>query len=111
MTILEASDRIGGRVCDDYTISGCGFVTMGAMFVTGVMNNPFSFLVKQCEDTKLLPINEDICELLLETGTVAPPTIDKRIEKNYNLTLDKLSEWRNSSDNNDDTPLIGILVH
>ncbi len=101
VTILEASDHIGGRVYDDYTMNGCGFVTMGAMFVTGIMNNPFSFLVKQCNNMELIPINEERCELLLENGTIAQSDTDKRIEDNYNITLDKLSEWRNTTDINE----------
>ena len=94
VTILEASNRIGGRVYDEYPSNGCGIVRMGAMFVTGVINNPFTLLSKQLEDVQLIPIDEDHCDLLLERGVVTPYDMDRRVEENYNTTLDKLSEWR-----------------
>ena len=108
MTVLEASDRIGGRVLDT-TMSGCGCISMGAMFVTGVINNPFTLLVKQQpikSDFKLIPINEDHCDLMLERGVAADSEVDKRVEIDYNRTLDKLSEWRSVS--SDDASLLGV---
>lgn len=127
--MLEASNRIGGRVYDFAATSGCGLIRMGAMFVTGVINNPFTVLVKQCDGgdsvkqgdhsdnaVKLIPIDEDSCELILERGVTARSDIDEKVEKNFNLTLDKLMEWRHtlassssssSSCSNQDASLLG----
>lgn len=94
MTVLEASNRIGGRVFDDNSICGCGLVPLGAMFVTGATNNPLTTIVKQCNAGHLVPIKEDNCQLISEMGVAAVSEMDQKVEKHYNETLDGLSEWR-----------------
>ena len=40
-------------------------------------------------------IKEDHCELIHEgTGQLTCDMVDRRVEQEYNLTLDKLAEWR-----------------
>ena len=40
-------------------------------------------------------IKEDHCELIHEaTGRLTCDMVDRRVEREYNLTLDKLAEWR-----------------
>ena len=43
--VVEARDRIGGRVCDDTTLGTC--IGRGAQIVNGCINNPMSVLCKQ----------------------------------------------------------------
>ena len=40
-------------------------------------------------------IKEDHCELIYEaTGQLTCDMVDRQVEREYNLTLDKLAEWR-----------------
>ena len=105
MKILEASSRIGGRVNDDSTFGHT--VGIGAMFITGVINNPLTLLVRQC-DLKLLPVQEDHCELLMETGVIADRGTDNKVEYQFNMNLDKLAEWREAEPQ--DISLYGNLL-
>ena len=45
MTVLEAQERVGGRVLDDTSFGRS--VSLGAMIVTGICNNPITTLCKQ----------------------------------------------------------------
>lgn len=100
MTILEASGRIGGRVKDDYSLGRC--VGMGAMFVTGICNNPLTLLTRQL-GLQLHLINDENCELINEQGQCPLKSMDVAVEKRFNKALDKLQEWR--SHQTSDVPL------
>ncbi|XP_019850257.1 PREDICTED: lysine-specific histone demethylase 1B-like [Amphimedon queenslandica] len=103
VTILEASNRIGGRV-HDVNIFGQN-VGQGAMFITGVINNPLTLLSRQRGYTIRL-VKEDKCELILErSGLFAEGEVDKRVEKQFNASLDRLAEWRNKNNNYTDDSL------
>ena len=52
--MLEAQERIGGRVLDDTSFGRC--VSLGAMIVTGICNNPITTLCKQVRRIALLCI-------------------------------------------------------
>ena len=91
VTVLEASDRIGGRVHDDHSMGSC--CSRGAMFITGLANNPFTLLSKQAGE-KVWEVNEDRCELLTECGGIADKDIDTRVEQQFNNALDRLADWR-----------------
>ena len=108
MKILEANGRIGGRVKDDFSMGPC--VGLGAMFITGICNNPLTLLCRQVGiDLRL--ISEDHCELINEGGLRPDRMVDGVVEKHFNSALDKLSEWR--SEQSIDTSLGGdcILHH
>lgn len=51
MTVLEARDRIGGRVCDENLGGVC--VGKGAQIMNGCTNNPMSVMVEQVITTLL----------------------------------------------------------
>lgn len=89
--VLEASGRIGGRVLDDHSLGKC--IGLGAMFITGISNNPFTLLSRQL-DMSLRMINEETCELFNEDGERPDKQLDLAVERHYNSMLDKLSEWR-----------------
>lgn len=93
VTVLEASDRIGGRVYDDHSLGSC--CSRGAMFITGLVNNPFTLLSKQA-GVKIWEVNEERCELLTEYGGIADKDIDSKVEQQFNMALDKLADWRMS---------------
>lgn len=89
--ILEASGRVGGRVRDNFSLGPC--IGLGAMFITGVNNNPLTLLARQL-GMRLRHTNEDCCELISEQGWHPDPALDKRVEAHFNRALDKLAEWR-----------------
>ena len=75
------------------------------MFITGVINNPLTLLSRQQGYTIRL-VKEDKCELILErSGLIAEGEVDKRVEKQFNASLDRLAEWRNKNNNNTDDSL------
>ncbi len=89
--ILEASGRVGGRVKDNFSLGPC--IGLGAMFITGINNNPLTLLSHQL-GVKLRYTNEDCCELISESGWKPEPALDKQVEAHFNKALDKLAEWR-----------------
>lgn len=91
MTILEANGRIGGRVKDDFSMGPC--VGLGAMFITGICNNPLTLLSQQL-GINLRLINEDHCELINEKGRRPDKEVDATVERHFNSALDKLAQWR-----------------
>eukprot|EP00731_Ephydatia_muelleri_P010985 Em0005g1571a len=98
--ILEANSRIGGRVMDDFSMGSC--VGLGAMFITGVCNNPFTLLSRQM-DLHVRSIDEDHCDLISEFGSYVVKEMDVKVEKHFNDTLDRLSEWRSAEDTVDES--------
>ena len=78
---------------DDFTMGSC--VGLGAMFITGVCNNPFTLLSHQM-GLHTHVIDEDHCDLISEFGSHVVKETDIRVEKHFNDALDLLSEWRSS---------------
>lgn len=107
VTILEASGRIGGRVKDDFSLGPC--IGLGAMFITGICNNPLMLLARQL-GIQLHLINEENCDLINEEGQCPVKAVDVYVEKHFNRALDKLQDWR--SNQTSDIPLESELhVH
>jgi hypothetical protein len=105
VTILEASGRIGGRVKDDDSLGRC--IGLGAMFITGICNNPLTLLARQL-GIQLHLINEENCDLINEQGQCPMKSVDVAVEKHFNRVLDKLQDWR--SHQTSDSPLESELV-
>ncbi|VDN98064.1 unnamed protein product [Rodentolepis nana] len=88
VTVLEARDRIGGRV---WTYKqGKHFADLGAMIVTGMLvfivaGNPSTILAKQ-GGLALIPINP-CCTLYNPYGDPVPQERDLKIEKEFNRIL------------------------
>ena len=76
---------------DDFSLGPC--VGLGAMFITGINNNPLTLLACQL-GLGLRHTNEDRCELINEQGWRPDSELDKKVEAHFNLALDKLAEWR-----------------
>lgn len=104
--ILEAGGQLGGRVKDDFSLGPC--VGMGAMFITGICNNPFMLLAEQ-QGIPLRAVNEDHCDLVNELGRKVEGVADLKVEKHFNQTLDLLSEWR--AGQKTDVSLEGPTLH
>jgi len=94
-------------VKDDHSLGMC--VGLGAMFITGICNNPFTLLSRQL-DIPLRMINEDTCDLFDENGQRPDRDLDSSVESHYNSVLDKLAEWR-SRTNSDQSMESMSLVH
>ena len=88
---------------DDFSLGPC--VSMGAMFITGICNNPFTLLAEQ-QGIPLHVVNDDRCDLVTESGRKVDGESDRKVEQHFNQTLDLLSEWRASQ--SEDLPLEGV---
>ncbi|XP_049270269.1 lysine-specific histone demethylase 1B-like [Rhipicephalus sanguineus] len=84
VTVLEASDRIGGRVRDDTSFGVC--VGMGAHIVTGVTNSPLTTLCLQSGHG--MRLIRDHCDLYTTAGHMVPTECDRRVEFHFNAMLD-----------------------
>ncbi|NXT67278.1 KDM1B demethylase, partial [Chaetops frenatus] len=100
--VLEAKDRIGGRVWDDKTFTGVT-VGRGAQIVNGCVNNPMALMCEQL-GIKMHKLGEK-CDLIQEGGRITDPTIDKRMDFHFNAILDVVSEWRKDKTQHQDVPL------
>uniref|UniRef100_A0A8C7Y4U1 [histone-H3]-N(6),N(6)-dimethyl-L-lysine(4) FAD-dependent demethylase n=1 Tax=Oryzias sinensis TaxID=183150 RepID=A0A8C7Y4U1_9TELE len=101
VVVLEARDRIGGRVWDDTSLGV--MVGRGAQIVNGCVNNPIALMCEQM-DIKMHKLGER-CELFQKGGQATDPTIDKRMDFHFNAILDVVSEWRKDKSQSQDTPL------
>uniref|UniRef100_A0A4W3HQF0 [histone-H3]-N(6),N(6)-dimethyl-L-lysine(4) FAD-dependent demethylase n=2 Tax=Callorhinchus milii TaxID=7868 RepID=A0A4W3HQF0_CALMI len=99
--VLEARDRIGGRVWDDYSLGVT--VGKGAQIVNGCINNPIALMCEQF-GIKMHKLG-DRCDLIQEGGRVTDPTVDKRIDFHFNAMLDVVAEWRKDKNQLQDIPL------
>uniref|UniRef100_A0A3Q2VT00 [histone-H3]-N(6),N(6)-dimethyl-L-lysine(4) FAD-dependent demethylase n=1 Tax=Haplochromis burtoni TaxID=8153 RepID=A0A3Q2VT00_HAPBU len=101
VVVLEARDRIGGRVWDDASLGVT--VGRGAQIVNGCVNNPIALMCEQL-GIKMHKLGER-CDLFQEGGQVTDPAIDKRMDFHFNAILDVVSEWRKDKSQNQDTAL------
>uniref|UniRef100_A0A3Q3R0G8 [histone-H3]-N(6),N(6)-dimethyl-L-lysine(4) FAD-dependent demethylase n=1 Tax=Monopterus albus TaxID=43700 RepID=A0A3Q3R0G8_MONAL len=101
VVVLEARERIGGRVWDDTSLGVT--VGQGAQIVNGCVNNPIALMCEQM-GIKMHKLGER-CDLFQEGGQVTDPAIDKRMDFHFNAILDVVSEWRKDKSQNQDTPL------
>ncbi|XP_065281248.1 lysine-specific histone demethylase 1B-like isoform X2 [Dermacentor albipictus] len=90
VTLLEASDRIGGRVRDDTSLGVC--VGMGAHIVTGVTNSPLTTLCLQTGHG--IRLIRDHCDLYTTKGHIVSSERDHRVEFHFNAMLDAVAQWR-----------------
>ncbi|GAB1298143.1 Lysine-specific histone demethylase 1B [Apodemus speciosus] len=102
VTILEAKDRIGGRVWDDKSFTGV-VVGRGPQIVNGCINNPVALMCEQL-GISMHKLGER-CDLIQEGGRITDPTIDKRMDFHFNALLDVVSEWRKDKTLLQDVPL------
>uniref|UniRef100_A0A670IEK9 Flavin-containing amine oxidase domain-containing protein 1 n=1 Tax=Podarcis muralis TaxID=64176 RepID=A0A670IEK9_PODMU len=100
--VLEAKDRIGGRVWDDKTFKGIT-VGKGPQIVNGCVNNPVALMCEQL-GIKMHKIGEK-CDLIQEGGRITDPTIDKRMDFHFNSILDVVADWRKDKNQHQDIPL------
>ncbi|MGH0117274.1 UNVERIFIED_CONTAM: hypothetical protein FKN15_032241 [Acipenser sinensis] len=99
--VLEARDRIGGRVWDDTSLGVT--VGRGAQIVNGCINNPIGLMCEQLGIT-MHKLGER-CDLIQEGGRVTDPAIDKRMDFHFNAILDVVAEWRKVKTQHQDVPL------
>ncbi|XP_069814050.1 lysine-specific histone demethylase 2 isoform X2 [Dendropsophus ebraccatus] len=100
--ILEARDRIGGRVWDDKSFKEVT-VGKGAQIVNGCINNPIAIMCEQI-GIKMRKLR-DKCDLIQEGGKITEEAIDKRMEFHFNAILDVVAEWRKDKSQHQDVPL------
>lgn len=101
VTVMEARNRIGGRVWDVQNQSTT--VGRGAQIINGCINNPFTMMCEQAgfEVQKL----HHRCDLVEEGGQSVDSTSDKRVDFHFNAMLDAVAEWRKDKKLSEDVPL------
>ena len=98
--VLEARNRIGGRVHDVWAPR----VAAGAMVINGCQNNPIITMSRQIyHDVHILGSQ---CDLFVKSESIARGP-DIRMEHHFNTILDILSDWR--LDKKEDIPLIDAI--
>ncbi|XP_055076756.2 lysine-specific histone demethylase 2 isoform X3 [Misgurnus anguillicaudatus] len=101
VVVLEARERIGGRVWDDVSLGVP--VGRGAQIVNGCVNNPIALM---CEQLGMRMHKLGMrCELIQEGGHITDPAVDKRMDFHFNAVLDAVSEWRKDKSQSHDAPL------
>ncbi|KAK3526362.1 hypothetical protein QTP70_025155 [Hemibagrus guttatus] len=101
VVVLEARERIGGRVWDDTSLGVT--VGRGAQIVNGCVNNPIALMCEQL-GVKMHKLGER-CDLIQEGGQTTDVAIDKRMDFHFNAILDVVSEWRKDKSQHQDFPL------
>lgn len=95
--ILEARNRLGGRVMSD-TITGVDF---GASIVTGTIGNP---AISFSENLKLVPIQSENGILFdTQSGERVNQNIDQEVEKHFNSILEDVCVHRHNNINDNKT--------
>lgn len=87
VTVLEARDRVGGRIAtfrkNNYTAD------LGAMVVTGIWGNPITILSRQT-GMEMMPIKQ-ACPLYGAGGKSVPKHKDEMVEREFNRLLESTS--------------------
>lgn len=101
-TVLEAKDRIGGRISDDFSFGPT--VGKGAQILNGCVNNPLIVLSYQIG----IPIKEisEKCYLINKTGQQVDDKIDSQMDFHFNAILDIIADWRRNKDPVQDLSLL-----
>lgn len=100
--VLEARDRIGGRVHDDWSLNGV-CVGRGAQIVNGCVNNPMALISEQL--SLKMQVLKPQCDLHDCNGQPIPSSSDKRMDFHFNALLDIIAEWRRNQQENCDSSL------
>ncbi len=99
VTVLEARDRIGGRVWTFKT--GDQFADMGAMIVTGMVGNPSTVLAQQ--GGLIMDEVSQWCALYAPNGRPVSKDKDERMEEEFNRLLSTASHLAANSPPTDKT--------
>ena len=95
--ILEARNRIGGRVWTDQSISGVP-LDLGASWVQGINGNPIAALARNF-NLRTLPTDFDNLALYDSSGRRFSNSEVERIDKNYQRMVQSLDRLREAMQN------------
>lgn len=101
-TVLEAKDRIGGRIHDNSSLGVT--VGNGAQLLNGCTNNPLIVLSHQAG----VPVRElsDKCCLINPNGEKVNEKMDSQMDFHFNAILDIIADWRRNKDSVMDLSLL-----
>ncbi len=86
VTILEARERVGGRVWSRADWKGKQPVDMGASWIHGISGNPMAELARE-QGIRTVPFNYEKKAVYHTGDSQISPEKEKRIEKNFRKTL------------------------
>lgn len=92
VTILEARSRLGGKVHCDATGGFSAPVELGAMLITGMIQNPLGVVAEQIDAD--LHVLDEHCTLFDVDGAPLHAETDKWAEKEHNMILDVTAFYR-----------------
>lgn len=92
VTLIEARDRLGGRVFGKEFASNLNPVDLGAMVITGEYGNPIKTICRQQQTP--LHVLGDQCPIFSPSGNQLDPLIDSRAEKFFNSILERSNGFR-----------------
>jgi phytoene dehydrogenase-like protein len=91
VTVLEARDRIGGRVHTDSGRLDGAKIDLGASIITGLIGNPLDNPHTQL-NLRTVPIDESASIYFKSDGSGVPEDMDKRMGDLFNNLLDRLAK-------------------
>lgn len=91
VVVYEGKEKAGGRICTEKGAFSTG-VDMGAMLITGVLQNPVAVLANQT-DSRMHFLDQS-CPLFDIDGTWVSEGADVWAEREYNAILDATARYR-----------------
>lgn len=102
--ILEARDRIGGRICVDKSLGIP--IAKGASWIHGIEGNP---LIEFLGQSTLDPFDPKYFYTLNNNGKMIPSSIINQFNQRFDIILDKVNQFAHQ--NNQDISLYSALAH
>lgn len=97
VTILEARNRIGGRVCSDTKSFTNASVDLGASIITGLIGNPLDNPHTQL-NLRTRAIGENAALYFRRNGASVPSDVDETMDSLFNELLDAAAKMKSAND-------------
>lgn len=108
VTILEAQDRLGGRIQTDSDTFGGVPVDLGAMLITGIAQNPLAVVAAQVGAASV--VVQPACPLFDTDGRQVDADADRAAEAEFNAILEEVDARRRNEAASLSTTSLGEVV-